>query len=115
MEDLGIRRERVAEHVWLISLPGEHDLADVDHVEDAMREAFEAGSCLILDLTDTVLIDSTVMNAILAKHEQAEASGEHKVLVVAGHDSLARRIIDVGLDGYIDVYDDLPAAVRAVT
>src|SRR3954454_8865277 len=114
MVDSAIHTRQHSEHLWIVTLSGEHDIVDAGEVEQAMASVFDAGSTLVLDLTDSTFIDSTIMNAILAAHETAERSGAHKMAVIAPRDSHPRRVLDIGLDGYIDVYDDLPAALAAV-
>jgi anti-anti-sigma regulatory factor len=114
VDDPGICTQHMAEHVWRVALSGEHDLSDVAEVEQAIANVFAAGSVLIVDLTEATLIDSTVMNAILYAHELATTTREHNVAVIATPESHTRRALEIGLDGYINVYDSLPAALAAV-
>src|SRR4051794_33194450 len=64
MERVAPRLEQVSEHLWVVSLEGEYDLANVDQVDEALDKAFNAGSTVILDLQDVTFIDSMVMDVI---------------------------------------------------
>lgn len=54
-----VRVAAVAKHVWLVSLSGEHDLTTADQVGAAINRVFDAGSSVVIDLSDATFIDST--------------------------------------------------------
>lgn len=56
--DSDIRTDRVGEHLWVVSAPGERDLADVDELEAVFDGVLQEGSTLVIDLSDTTFIDS---------------------------------------------------------
>jgi anti-anti-sigma regulatory factor len=115
MIDHGISTHRLNDRTWVVSLSGEHDLSDVAEVERAIAYVFDAGSMLIVDLTEATLIDSSVMNVILYTQELAAASRDHNVVVMARLESPTRRGLEAGLHGHVNLYDDLPAALAAVS
>jgi anti-anti-sigma regulatory factor len=115
MVDHGISTHRLNDRTWVVALSGDHDLSDVAEVERAIAYVFGAGSMLIVDLTEATLIDSTIMNAILYTQELATRSGNHNVVVMARLESPTRRGLETGLRGHVNVYDDLPAALAAVS
>src|SRR4051794_41813040 len=63
MERVAPRLEQVSEHLWVVLLEGEYDLANVDQVDEALDKAFNASSTVILDLQEVTFIDSMVMAA----------------------------------------------------
>lgn len=114
MRDHGISTHQLDDHIWVVAMSGDHDLADVAEVEQAIDAVFDAGSVLIVDLTEATLIDSTVMNAILYAQQFAASTRDHNMVVVAKRESQTRRTFEVGLNGYVKLYDDLPAAFNAI-
>jgi anti-anti-sigma factor len=113
-DDSGIRTQRLGQHVWLISLKGEYDMAGRDDLVEAMSEAFHAGSTLIVDLAETTFIDSSVVSALIDAHERAISHASDDLLVVAPPGTAPRRVLDLtGVGGAIKVYDHRSAAIAA--
>jgi anti-anti-sigma factor len=106
--------QEIAEHMWVISVRGEYDMANVADIEQAVAEVFDAGSTVLLDLTQTTFIDSSVLNAIVRAHETAATSAAHRLLVIAPRGGAPRRVIDLSLPSYISLHDRLPEAVDAL-
>ena len=115
MSDHGISTQRLDDYLWVVALSGEHDLSDVAEVERAIASVFDEGSVPVIDLTQATLVDSTVMDAILYAHELAATSRDRDMAVIATPETHTRRSLELGLCGYINVYDTLPAALEALT
>jgi len=110
----GIRTRRLGQHLWLISLYGEHDLAGDDDLRLAMAEVFAAGSTLVVDLTHATFVDTSVVSALLDAHEVATGEAGDELVVIARRGSPPRRVLDLaGVDSVIGVYDDRSAALAA--
>src|SRR4051794_37521991 len=116
MERVAPRLEQVREHLWVVLLEGEYDLANVDQVDEALDKAFNAGSTVILDLQEVTFIDSMVMDVIAKARLRAMSSGgARRLAVVVERDSHTERVLHVGLDHYLDLFDDLDAALTATS
>jgi anti-anti-sigma factor len=106
--------QEIAEHVWVVSVRGEYDMANVADIEHAIAEVFDAGSTVLLDLTQTTFIDSSVLNAIVRAHQTAANSATHHLLVIAPRGGAPRRVIDLILPNYISLHERLPEALDAL-
>jgi anti-anti-sigma factor len=116
VSDFGIRTEQLAEHVWLISLTGEHDLSTAGALANEVAGVFARGSVAILDLTAASFIDSAVVSTIAAGSEQARQRSEDRLLVIAPPDSKPRRVLDVvNASSFADVFDDRRQAIVSAT
>jgi anti-anti-sigma factor len=114
--DSGIRTEQVAEHGWLISLSGEHDINTTPRLEASIGEAFAAGSVIAVDLTDTTFIESTTVGALVAAREHADHDRHDDLVVIAPPGTTSRRVLDlVGADTLFRIYDDRDSAITAIT
>jgi len=110
--DSGIRTRRLGEHLWLVSLHGEHDMAGRDSLRRALAEVFAAGSKLVVDLTEATFIDSSVVSALLDAHEHALGHAAHDLAVIAAPGSPPRRVLDLtGVSSALSIYDDRLTAV----
>jgi anti-anti-sigma factor len=115
MERVARRLEQVSEHLWVVLLEGEYDRSNADQV-DALEEAFDAGSTVILDLQDVTSIDSMVLGVIAKARIRALSSGgAHRFAVVVEPDSHIERALHIGFDHYLDLFDDLDAALEAMS
>ena len=90
--DSDIRTDRVGEHLWVVSAPGERDLADVDELEAVFDSVFEHGSTLVVDLSETTFIDSAVIGLLVSTLGRVEDSQAHDFAVVAPPGTPPRRI-----------------------
>ena len=105
MSDHGISTQRLDDYLWVVALSGEHDLSDVAEVERAIASAFDEGSVPVIDLTQATLVDSTVIDAILYAHELAATSRDRDMAVIATPETHTRRSLELGLGGYINIYE----------
>jgi anti-anti-sigma factor len=114
MDNDGIRAERLAEHIWLITLRGEHDLATAARLRGALEDVFAAGSVAIVDLSASSFIDSQVIGVIAGAATRVEAEEEHGLVVVAPPGGEPRRVLDVvDLGRFVRVVDTREAALAA--
>jgi anti-anti-sigma factor len=107
--------DRMAEHVWVVALVGEHDLSTADAVRGAIDEALGRGSKVAFDLSHASFIDSTVLAAMMQAGIRSQEQEEDEFVVVARQGSAPRRLFDlVGAALSIDVYESREAAFSAV-
>lgn len=98
--------ERLGEHEWVVTAPGERDLADKDALEDAIGGVFAMGSTLVFDLSDTTFIDSVVVGVIAAAACRADEEG-HRFIVAAPRGGQPRRVLDlVEASQFVKVVDN---------
>jgi anti-anti-sigma factor len=114
MEESHVHAKEIAHHVWVVGVRGEYDIANVDEIESAVAAVFDAGSTVLLDLTETSFIDSSVLNAIVRAHQTAVEHAEHRLLVIAPAGGVPRRVIDLSLPDDISVHEAVPKAVAAL-
>ena len=81
-----------------VAVSGELDLAGVDALSDALDEAVEhASEILVVDLNETTFIDSTGLHALIRCERRATAAGLG--VVVIGACPQVRRVFEIaGLD-----------------
>ena len=81
-----------------VAVSGELDLASSDAVQDALDEAVEqASEILVVDLSETTFIDSTGLHAVIRCERRASAAGIG--VVVVGARPQVRRVFELaGLD-----------------
>ena len=108
--DSGIRTDRVGEHLWVVSAPGERDLADVDELEAVFDGVVEHGSTLVVDLSETTFIDSAVIGLLVSTLGRVEDSQAHDFAVVAPPGTPPRRILDMTAS-MLPIIDNLPTAL----
>jgi anti-sigma B factor antagonist len=109
-----IQISRPAPDAVLVSLGGEHDLSSSRDVEKALTESLEAGSHLIVNISDTEFIDSSTISALLRAKNAADAAGKRFNLVL-GTAAIVERALDIsGVVPLLDVVASVDAALAAV-
>jgi anti-anti-sigma factor len=98
----------------VVALSGEHDLASVEDLTDALAQAASSPG-MIVDLSSTAFIDSAVLGALITSHREAASDGRRWALVIGnGSGAAVRRILELtGLDGVMPVYSDVGDALEA--
>lgn len=100
-------------HAWprfaaLVTLHGEHDLSTSERVRRALDPLY--GDVLV-DLSDCSFIDSTVIGALLGKHQELEREAHRLDLIVPVENRvIARTVSIVGLDALLVVHGSSPDA-----
>jgi anti-anti-sigma factor len=109
VEDIGITRQGT---IVTVSLTGEWDMANVDGLDAALRDALvgEASSCL-LDLSAVTFMDSSVVNTLIRWSKEAQVSErEALAIVVGGQNTPATRILTI-----VDLLRRLPVFTTVAT
>jgi anti-anti-sigma factor len=85
--------------VHIVALHGELDVVSADGLADALVE--EAGSTLVVDLSDLTFIDSTGIGALVTARNRILADGQGQ-LVLSRPGGIVRRALEiVGLSAWI--------------
>jgi anti-anti-sigma factor len=104
---------RSADFAAIVSLYGEHDLDSHDTIAQALEPI---DGDLLVDLTDCRFIDSSAVNAILAKSQQLQHRGHRLELVAPTYNLHVARIVEVvGLRTFLTVHERSPVAAGALT
>jgi len=106
----GYELRRIGQH-GVVTVPAEVDATNSAEVRQALLAAASQDlPILIIDMSETTFCDSTGVQAIVAAHQQAAATGTRLRLVATA----ALHILTViGVDQLIPVYPDLEAALAA--
>ena len=99
----------------IIVLRGEHDLATVPLVEDALARARLAGP-VVVDLTDVAFIDSSIIS-VLVRYSHPADSGRawSQLAVVVPPDGFVRRILLlVSMDQVVPIFSRVSYATAAM-
>jgi anti-anti-sigma regulatory factor len=73
-----------ASGTWLVALQGEHDLATVPLLEKQTSPVWPACNVAVIDLSETLFIDSSVIKWLLRSERALEASGAFTLSIVEG-------------------------------
>lgn len=100
---------------WLLRLRGEHDLATVDTLDAQLEAVFRHATDVVVDLSDAVFIDSSIVGAILRGLRKA-GHGENGALVVsAPPGTFARRVFEqAGLTDAVPLFDNRRDALASL-
>src|SRR5437016_2518779 len=112
----GIQEERT-EDMTLVALSGEIDLSARDALERTIAAALDRGRPVVVDLSQTTLLDSTILGVLVAGHQEARNRAVDLAMVVgAGQSAVVRNALRItGVDRVIDVHADRDSAHAAVT
>jgi anti-sigma B factor antagonist len=93
VDSLRVSTERQNDRV-IVSLAGELDIASASRIEEALREAEDAGPAIVmLDLRELEFMDSTGLRTILSADARAKEAGRR--LVVVQGDENVKRVFEV--------------------
>ena len=105
--------ERV-QGVWVFTLRGEHDISIEPTFQRRLVQAFDAGSTVIVDLSEVEFMDSSVLRTLAYGAEQAARHPQHDIGIVAPPDSHARRLLAItGIDKHISISNTRADALAA--
>lgn len=104
-----IRTERSGEHIFVVSLAGEHDLYTAPKVEEALRSVIAAGATtIVVDLTETTFFDSTMLHVLLSARNQLDGAGQLRLVASDPH---IKKVFDItGTSRFFDFYSSPRAA-----
>lgn len=92
---------------WLLRLRGEHDVATVDTLDAQLEAVFLHGTNVVVDLSDAVFIDSSIVGAIFRGLRTALDDEKGELVVSAPPGSFARRVFDqAGLGDAVPLFDN---------
>ena len=98
--------EKLAD-VWVLRLRGEHDLATADTLDAQLEAVFLHGTNVVVDLSDAVFIDSSIVGAIFRGLRTARDDDRGTLVVSAPPGSFARRVFDqAGLADAVQLFDN---------
>jgi anti-anti-sigma factor len=111
-EEVAVERDQGA---WVVTLRGEHDLSTATTLRDTLRDLFDSGSAVVVDLSAVTFMDSSILNAILYGRERAHEDAAHRFAVVMPPGpGTARRVLELtGVDRILTVHPDRASAVAA--
>ena len=105
---------RSAPNVAVVCLLGEHDLASEAEVTGVIARELGQGSDVVIDLSETLFIDSRIIAALLKESAHAEELGRGLVLLI-GPDSPARRVLEITrVDRHLRPHATIDSAVEAL-
>jgi anti-anti-sigma factor len=115
--DPEVRVARLPGEIAVISLLGEHDAATAWEVRNAIALALDQGTHLVVDLSETELIDSSIVHALVDSVQLASAQGLGISLQLQA-DATVKRMLEIMLDisglEALPVYGTRAEAIDAV-
>jgi anti-sigma B factor antagonist len=93
--------------VALVSLSGEHELYDALKPRERITALLDGGRSIVVDLTETVFVDSTIVGVLLeAKRLAAERGADYSVVLGETTGKAVRRMFEMtGLVGILPVVE----------
>jgi anti-anti-sigma factor len=99
LADLHITTKQLGASLWLVHLDGEHDVSTASDLRRTIQDIFKTGSCLVVDVSRAVFMDSSVLGELIHASDHVKASGNEKLAVVARSGSKAACLFDLaGVD-----------------
>jgi anti-sigma B factor antagonist len=93
---------RVADGVVVLDLAGEHDLATVHEVNQALTALLQTSELVVVDLTHTSFLDSSMLETLVRADRTARSSGVSFRLQL-GRSAIVRTAFEV--TGLLDQFD----------
>lgn len=110
--EVAVERDQDA---WVLTLRGEHDISTSPSLADALKQAFGAGSKVVVDLSEVDFIDSTVLRALADGQPEAVEHAEHELVVVAPSGTFARKVLGLTrIDAITRVSETRAEALAAI-
>jgi len=108
------KQQQTVETVAVLQVSGEIDVAERQRFTDAVEQAAEGQSTLVIDLDRVRYIDSIGLTVLIRAHKMMLDRGG--CLTVAASTPLIRRLLVLtGLDRLFGMHEDVACAVRALT
>jgi anti-anti-sigma factor len=100
----------------VVALVGEHDAYTAERLENELNSLLDEGHRIVVDLRDTVFVDSTTLSVLLAARLDAEKSSLGFALLLPDrHYTQVHQILELtGLGSTFAIFGKLDAAPRAV-
>ena len=97
--------------VSVVSLLGEHDMASADEVRAALQSGLEGSDGMVVDLSQTLFVDSSVIHALYDTRAALGDRGGQLVLQLQTASVLVRALEVSGLADALPVARDRDAAI----
>jgi anti-anti-sigma factor len=82
--------------VALVSLTGEHELYGAPKLQEQIDLLIEVGLSIVIDLTEAVFLDSSIVGVLLIAQKFAAASGvDYRVVLGESTGEPVRRMFDI--------------------
>jgi anti-sigma B factor antagonist len=82
--------------VALVSLIGEHELYGALKLQERLDSLIDEGLSVVIDLTETVFLDSSIVGVLLGARKNAAARGvEYTVVLGASTGAPVRRMFEI--------------------
>ena len=107
--DVELTREALAGGVVVIRVEGELDLATSSSFEESIGD-LEAGSHVVIDLTDCTFLDSSAVRILVTTVRAAEA-GDARVSLIATDPGILRVLEIAAVDTMLPVHSSLDDAI----
>ncbi|HET9143314.1 STAS domain-containing protein [Actinophytocola sp.] len=106
---------RTVRDVLVVELAGEIDIVTADQMQEAVLEAVEAATRLVVvDLTGVSFLGSTGLAALAEGHARAQDGHKWLRIVSGSNNHAVRRPIELtGLDRVFAMFEQLDAAISA--
>ena len=110
--EIAVERDQGA---WVVTLRGEHDLSTKPSLGDTLKQTFDSGSKVLVDLSQTEFIDSTVLRALAYGEQEAADHAEHEIAIIAPSGTFASRLLRLtGIDKVIRIFETRADALAAI-
>lgn len=96
-----------------MAVSGEVDVYSAPALRDGLTELLEAGSSVVVDLTEVGFLDSTGLGALVAARTAAAEKGACLPLVCT-HQRILKLFTITGLDGVFSIHPNVAEALRGL-
>lgn len=99
--------------VPVVAVSGEVDVYSAPALRDGLTELLEAGTSVVVDLSDVGFLDSTGLGALVAARTTASEHGAQLSLVCT-HQRILKLFTITGLDGVFQIRSSVSEALEAL-
>ena len=93
--------------VAFVALAGEHELYGATKLQEEVDALIAAGRSIVIDLSETVFVDSTIVGVLLKARQLAASKGvEYRIVLSEGTGEPVRRMFALtGLDDLLPIVE----------
>ena len=104
----------ICDDVGVVNAPRELDLANADRLHDCCEAAIEAaGPRVVVDLAETMFLDSGALNVFVQVARQVKADGGW-LRLASGDSSVVQKVLGITrLDDFLGNYPSVKKAIEA--
>jgi len=82
--------------IALVSLVGEHELYDARNLKERIDALIDEGLAVVIDLTEAVFLDSSIVGVLLETQKRAETAGvDYRVVLGDSTGTSVRRMFEI--------------------